>query len=92
MGRVALREFLDAHGKAWTVWSTTPDRRSALPVDLQAGWLTFESGGQRRRLAPIPAGWEETSIDRLRMYCSVAEALDSARKSDPQGDEVGAID
>lgn len=32
--------------------------RMVLEPELQAGWLAFQSGAERRRLAPIPSGWE----------------------------------
>lgn len=31
---------------------------TVLPGTLQQGWLCFESGGAKRRLAPPPAGWD----------------------------------
>lgn len=36
--------------------------------ELRAGWLAFESGEDKRRLAPIPPGWEtawETELQAL---------------------------
>jgi hypothetical protein len=80
---MALREFCDSHGIFWTVWSTIPGARSSVPESLQGGWLTFESGNERRRLAPIPRDWEETSEERLRLFCGAADVLDPARKSNP---------
>ena len=32
---------------------------------LASGWLTFESFTEKRRLAPIPAHWEEMSVRDL---------------------------
>jgi hypothetical protein len=80
---MALREFTDASGKAWTVWSTRPDWRSGVPAELHEGWLTFESGKTRKRLAPIPRGWEDASAARLQLYCSTAEEIPAARRSGP---------
>ena len=38
-----------------------PERRGggsdALVPDPQAGWLCFQSAGEKRRLAPVPQGW-----------------------------------
>lgn len=48
------------------------DRRARSPLvseDLRDGWLVFQSAAERRRLAPIPPGWErmsESGLDRLR--------------------------
>jgi hypothetical protein len=41
-------------------------KRSVL-VDTQManGWLTFESFTEKRRLAPIPARWDEMSVREL---------------------------
>jgi len=33
---------------------------------LGAGWLCFESDSQKRRLSPIPAGWDEAPAEELR--------------------------
>ena len=41
----------------------------AVAPGLAAGWLCFEQGPERRRLAPIPQGWEqlvERELERLR--------------------------
>jgi hypothetical protein len=42
---------------------------------MRQGWLTFESDGERRRLAPIPPGWEDVAVDRLDLYCRAAQAV-----------------
>jgi hypothetical protein len=42
---------------------------------MRQGWLTFEAGNERRRLAPIPAAWENAPDDVLRDYCSRAEVV-----------------
>lgn len=49
-----------------------PERRARsalLSHDLREGWLVFEATGERRRLAPIPPGWERlgpAGLERLR--------------------------
>lgn len=80
---MALREFLDAYGMLWTVWSTVPGSRTVVPDSLKNGWLTFESGDIRRRLVPIPRDWENASVEKLHLYCGAAEQLDGSRKSNP---------
>ena len=36
---------------------------------LEGGWLCFESAGERRRLVPVPAGWEESEdADLVRLW------------------------
>lgn len=41
----------------------------------RAGWLVFDSGGDRRRLAPIPPGWEYRTVEELRELLHDAEPL-----------------
>jgi hypothetical protein len=45
------------------------DRRSGTVVGLSAslgmGWLCFENGEEKRRLTPIPAGWDEAGDGEL---------------------------
>lgn len=43
-----------------------PDRRGEGSRTLKEGWLAFESGGEKRRLAPVPAGWEACPDEELR--------------------------
>jgi len=66
-----------------------PDRRRGLPDriprvrlgnGLDGGWLAFESSGQRRRLSPIPAGWEEASDVELERMCQRAAAAGAPRR------------
>ncbi|HET9424964.1 MAG TPA: hypothetical protein VFO55_06285 [Gemmatimonadaceae bacterium] len=84
---MALREFTDAHGNRWTVWTTIPEWRGGVPSELQDGWLTFECGQMRKRLAPIPRDWEEASIPRMWLYCSAAQTLPPSRQSGPRDAE-----
>jgi hypothetical protein len=81
---MALREFTAADGRRWIVWSTIPDWSASVPKELHAGWLTFESDGRRKRLSPIPRGWEHAPDDRLQLYCGAAESLFGARRSNPR--------
>ncbi|MFN2567691.1 MAG: hypothetical protein ABR499_22075 [Gemmatimonadaceae bacterium] len=73
---VAMREFTDSAGLGWRVWPTTPRVGSVYDQSLRSGWLTFESAtGSRRRLAPIPRGWEDATRERLELMCRAAEAV-----------------
>ncbi|HXD47665.1 MAG TPA: hypothetical protein VN600_02755 [Gemmatimonadaceae bacterium] len=71
---VPIREFVDASGVRWSVWSTVPDMRGVMG-SMQGGWLTFESAIGRRRLVPIPPEWESASTGTLRDLCGRAEAV-----------------
>ena len=65
-----LRGFTDSTGMEWRVWevypSGNPDEGVAEALSHSSlkntafanGWLCFESTSQKRRLAPIPEGWE----------------------------------
>jgi hypothetical protein len=69
---MGLREFDDANGKRWRVWDTVPARTEGLGNEFRAGWLTFDNGLERRRLAPVPQGWAIMPPDRLLLLLRVA--------------------
>ena len=69
---MAIREFTDSKGTSWRVWSTVPEGRSVLNSDFERGWLTFDSGSELRRLAPIPGAWEDAPVERLELMCRAA--------------------
>src|SRR5918999_2144162 len=71
-----LRELTDSAGVAWRVWDTIPSAESVYDEHMRGGWLTFQnSAGSRRRLAPIPRGWEEAPVERLELMCRAAEPV-----------------
>jgi hypothetical protein len=47
-------------------------RWTPLTSGLRDGWLCFESVAGRRRLTPIPAGWDECNVEALEIYCRSA--------------------
>lgn len=78
--RCMLREFKDSKGVDWLVWDVYPTGRSidtgglaagaAFPSrELADGWLCFESASEKRRVTPIPHGWEELPPPRLEELC-----------------------
>jgi hypothetical protein len=77
-----IREFTDANGVPWKVWNTIPIA-SGVAGSMQNGWLTFASSSERRRLAPIPDGWEVAATDHLCRYCDEAERLARTAYLDP---------
>jgi hypothetical protein len=79
---MAIRIFTDPRGVEWRVWSTVPSNVGAVAPDLRMGWLSFDSGSERRRVSPIPPGWEEASDERLELICRIATPT---RWSDPFG-------
>ncbi len=72
---MAIREFTDSAGIKWRVWSTIPQAGAVYEASHKAGWLTFESATTRKRLAPIPRGWEEVTPERLELMCRAAEVV-----------------
>ena len=89
-----MREFRDSAGIGWRVWSTIPYAGAVYDPRLRAGWLTFESeGGERRRLVPIPRGWEEAHRERLELMCRAAElARRSGATPEPDAPDVPVDD
>ncbi len=72
---MGYREFVDDAGTMWRVWDTHPVAASTLRTvspNYAGGWLTFESEIERRRLTPIPAGWEVGSRDLMMHWCARA--------------------
>lgn len=76
-GLGARREFDDPRGVRWIVFAVYPSStrvaRSGLRAQYQEGWLAFDSGVETRRLAPIPADWQDMHDDDLRAACERAE-------------------
>ena len=73
---------MDSAGVSWRVWTTRPANPRTVVEELRDGWLTFDSAEDRRRIAPIPKGWESFTDERLELACRAAL---SVRKSDPSG-------
>ena len=77
---MAVRTFESPDGATWSVWEVIPGRVSEfrssfgshLPSDLADGWLCFDCGTEKRRLAPLPANWHERPDEDLRFWCRAA--------------------
>lgn len=80
---MSLREISDDSGCVWRVWSVIPagaaspdgERRVRVRPAFQKGWLTFEcfDRNERRRVTPIPDGWEQMDERELMRLCGTAE-------------------
>jgi len=68
---MGLREFVDGAGTRWLVWETVPERAGGLG-EFAGGWLTFDDGTERRRLAPVPDGWAVLPDARLVLMLRLA--------------------
>ena len=61
------------------------ERRTAFnPTRLRPeyvdGWLAFESRGEKRRLAPVPRGWEQLDERDLERLCDAAVSVGRPRR------------
>jgi hypothetical protein len=65
-----------------------PDRRTGstdgsrirIAEGLSRGWLAFEAGADKRRLAPIPGGWEQLTDAELAILCAKASRAPAKRR------------
>ena len=88
---MAERSFTGPDGTSWQAWDVVPGQhadwpahaRQHLPEAMSEGWLCFESAGEKRRLHPIPAGWEGGSDDDLRAFCRDARPVERRLPSGP---------
>jgi hypothetical protein len=79
---MALRSLIDSKGRGWRVWDVVPSQSlgredDTLTPGLEGGWLCFEHGEEKRRLSPIPEGWEEADAERLEAYLVAAAPVPS---------------
>lgn len=80
LGTMAVRTFESPDGATWSVWEVIPGQVSEfrstfgshLPRELADGWLCFDCGTEKRRLAPLPANWHERPDEELRFWCRAA--------------------
>lgn len=62
-----------ARASDWTTGGVVSDA-------LAAGWLCFESGAQKRRLAPIPSDWLDATPGALTDLCGMATPVTRASR------------
>jgi hypothetical protein len=65
-----MRQIRDAAGIEWMVYEVNPgsgEWRSidSLPEGYRSGWLCFESSTEKRRLTPLPSGWQDLPLEQL---------------------------
>jgi hypothetical protein len=56
------------------------EARVVVPERLQRGWLAFQSGRERWRLAPIPADWWDMTVGELVDLLHQADRRSRARR------------
>jgi hypothetical protein len=78
---MAHRTIVDDQEQVWDVFAVSTvastSRRVLVQAELQSGWLAFQCGEQRRRLAPLPPGWDEMSDTALRDLMAKASPIAS---------------
>lgn len=88
---MALREFVDSQRREWKVWDVTPERMHPVTAremfhgryeDYQEGWLVFESGAERRRLAPFPSQWADFPDVEIETLLRMAEVVPPRRSEE----------
>lgn len=61
-------------------WRGTDERRHVpigrptLPRQILGGWLAFQCRSERRRLMPVPEGWDDASDRELQEFLSRSTA------------------
>lgn len=82
-----MREFTDLQGARWLVYTVgtavhgVDVSRRYLPDEYRQGWLAFESGERKLRLAPVPAGWADMTDEQLRALLAQARPTETTRPS-----------
>lgn len=84
---MATRTLHAPDGTVWEIWDVLPglqlgarkSRTPLLPDEMAGGWLCFDSPAQKRRLYPIPAGWDQSDDAELWQLCQDARAVRSDR-------------
>ena len=64
-----------AERRSGTDRRVSSQRRINMAQGYGAGWLTFESLTEKRRLIPIPGHWEDLTQGELRLLCDRAKPV-----------------
>ena len=80
---MAVRTFDAPDGTTWSVWEVIPGRVSPLrsssgshlPREMANGWLCFDCGARKRRLAPLPSEWHARPDEDLWFWCRAADPV-----------------
>jgi len=49
------------------------DTRAPVAAEFAYGWLCFETLGEKRRLAPVPEGWDRADDETIEQWCAMAK-------------------
>lgn len=92
---MTLRTFTSHDGAVWNVWNVVPTlggATNALAVaeGMAGGWLCFESPAGKRRVFPVPEGWEEWSEEELERCLLAAPPVQPRAPRAPPPDPAPA--
>jgi ABC-type Fe3+ transport system substrate-binding protein len=92
---MSVREFRDSQGRDWRAWDVAPDSLNSriknedfLAALNYTGWIVFETRNEneKRRLYPIPKGWNELPDPELEALLEMAEPVPARRLRGEHGD------
>ena len=81
---MAMRTIKTPDGRQWMVWNVKPSlgamygSQAHLRPELSEGWLAFKCDQERRRVTPVPEGWDELPDAELVALWEVAERIPGA--------------
>jgi hypothetical protein len=88
----ARHAFTDSGRTVWNVFdvypASDPSAVSRLAPSFQHGWLCFESAGEKRRLSPIPWGWDSLADHDLEELLGRAEVVAVPRRRRRSRDDL----
>lgn len=85
-----FRDFVDDDGRRWRAWGAYPNSHQLVRDTLLHGWLSFESGGERRHLSPLPVNWQSMSDEAMRVALHGAEVVRRSPNADLRHSAGGA--
>jgi hypothetical protein len=62
--------------------------RPTIAEEFTYGWLCFETADEKRRLAPVPEGWDRADDETIEQWCCVAKPV-VRRNTNPQRPTTG---
>jgi len=62
---------------------TTRQPRANIAEEFTYGWLCFECADEKRRLAPVPEGWDRADDETIEQWCCTAKPV-VRRKTGPE--------
>lgn len=88
----ARHPFTDSMSITWDVFDVYPTgdavALSRLESSFHHGWLCFQSAGEKRRLSPIPWGWQSLSDEELERLLRRAEIVPVPRRRRRSRDDL----